>query len=132
MGVHKMSEGELSELDRRNKTELTALKNEVRTLTRAVRGFNGSTGLIGHAEKTDLTLTRLENGQTDIKKLLIGDETKADDSGGLRGGQRDLRKMQSALVRFFWIVLGVLISGSAGLIFYTIQLRIATVSLSMP
>ena len=127
MGVHNMSEAELSELDRRNKTELTALKNEVRTLTRAVRGFNGSTGLVGHAEKTDLALKRLEIGQIDIKKLLIGDETKAEDSGGLRGGQRDLRKMQKGIVKFFWIVLGVFISGAGGLIFYTIQLRLSAV-----
>ncbi len=132
MGERKMTEAELHDLDRRNKTELKAVQNEVRQLTRAVRGFNGNTGLVGHAEKTDFTLNELKTGQADIKKLLVGDETDAEDSGGLKGGQRDLRKMQKAIVRFFWIVLGVLISGAGGLIFYTIQLRLTTLTVNLP
>ena len=104
--------------------DITYLKRGMTELKRIVKGYNGNTGLVGHAEKTDLTLKRLEEGQGEIKTLLIGDTKDPEDAGGLKGGQRDLRKMQASLIRFFWIVLGVFISGSGGMIFYLIQIRL--------
>ena len=126
MGKHAMTETEIQELDRRNRLDYLGLKTEVRDLKRAVKGFNGNTGLIGHAERTSLAIGRLENGMTEIKTLLTGDETDANDGGGMKGNQRELCKMQKAIVRFFWVIVGVFISGSGGLIFFAIQTNLAT------
>ena len=119
-----MTKAEINELDRRDKRIYTALKNEVRDLKRAVRGYNGDTGLIGHAEKTDLALKILKKGQDDIKLLLTGDDTKLDDDGGLKGRQRERAKREKTIIRLFWIVIGVFCSGTGGLIFYSIQLNL--------
>ena len=124
--VHTMSPTEIQELDRRNRLDYLGLKKEVRELKRAVTGFNGDTGLKGHAERTDLVLVELKQGQADIKKLLIGDETDANDGGGMKGNQRELCKMQKAIVRFFWVIVGVFISGTGSMVFFVIQTNLAT------
>ena len=123
--MHTMTPEDIQDLDRRNRLDYLGLKTEVRDLKRAVRGFNGNTGLIGHAEKTDLVLEELKQGQADILKLLDGDITDANDGGGMKGNQRELCKMQKAIIRFFWIVMGVFISGIGSLIFYAIQFNLA-------
>ena len=115
---------EVRALERRDKTVYTNLKNEVRDLKRAIRGFNGSTGLLGQAEKTSAAIEELKLGQADIKILLTGDDTKVNDEGGLKGKQRDLDKMQGIIKRFFWIITGLFLSGSIGLIFAFIQQRV--------
>lgn len=111
-----------------NRNDIIYLKRAMTEIKRVVKGYNGNTGLVGHAEKTDLSLELLRIGQGEIKKLLIGDIADKEDAG-LKGGQRDLRKMQASITRFFWIVLGVFISGTGGLIFYTAQLKITAANL---
>jgi len=114
-----------------NRNDILYLKRGMTEIKRVVKGYNGNTGLVGHAEKTDLALGRLEVGVGEIKKLLIGDISDPEDAG-LKGGQRDLRKMQANLTRFFWIVLGVFISGTGGLLFYAAQLKIAATTAALP
>ena len=118
-------------METENRNDIAYLKRGMTEIKRVVKGYNGNTGLVGHAEKTDITLGRLETGIGEIKKLLIGDTTDVEDTG-LKGGQRDLRKMQASLTRFFWIVLGVFISGTGGLLFYAAQIRIATSTAALP
>ena len=126
MGTHKMTDMELQELDRRNQAPFVELKETVRELKRVVTGFNGDTGLKGHAERTDIMLEELKQGQAEIKVLLTGDDTKLDDDGGIKGKLREREKREKVIIRLFWIVIGVFFSGSGGLIFFAIQSNLTT------
>lgn len=115
-----LSQDEIDALDRRDRNDITYLKRGMTELKRIVKGYNGSTGLAGHAEKTDLALIDLKKGQEDIKKLLVGDETDANDDGGMRGKQRDIEKVQTASKRLAWIAIGAIVTGmvSVGFAFF--------------
>lgn len=115
-----------------NRNDIIYLKRGMTELKRVIKGYNGNTGLIGRAEKTDLALGRLEKGMGEIKTLLTGDDSDSEDTGGMRGNQRDLRKMQRSVVRVAWLLVSVFITGSIGLIFYSIQLRIAVMATTLP
>ena len=114
-----------------NRNDIIYLKRGMTELKRVIKGYNGTTGLVGRAEKTDLALGRLEKGMGEIKTLLTGDASDSEDVG-LKGKQRDLRKMQKVVVRVAWLLVSVFITGSIGLIFYSIQLRIAAMAAALP
>jgi len=119
---------EQSEERTQNRNDIIYLKRGMTELKRVVKGYDGDTGLIGRAEKTELALGRLEKGMGEIKTLLTGDVADSEDAGGMKGKQRDLGKMQKSVVRVAWLLVSVFITGSAGLIFYSIQLRMAVMA----
>ena len=127
MGKNTMSETEMRELDRRDQAPYLDLKSTVRELKRVVNGFNGDTGLKGRAEQAAQDIGDLKKGQKEIKILLTGDNTKLDDDGGIKGKLREREKREKIIIRLFWIVMGVFISGSGGLIFFAIQTNLTVV-----
>jgi len=121
MPTKKLTSIEAAKLERRNRSHLSTLKSDVVSLKRAVTGYNGKTGLVGHAEKTDLTLIRLEKGQKIIKELLTGDDTDINDQGGVKGKIRELGTMQKVVKRIMWLGIGSIITGSVAIIFTIIR-----------
>ena len=65
-------------------------------------------------------------GQKEIKILLTGDNTKLDDDGGIKGKLREREKREKVIIRLFWAVMGVFITGTGSLIFFAIQSNLTT------
>ncbi len=117
----ELSPSEIEALERRDKSNIVYLRRGVTELKRIVKGYNGGTGLVGHAEQTSKDVRILKQGQTDIKKLLVGDETDINDTGGVKGKIRELSIMQQVVKRIMWLGISSIIAGSAGIIFTLIR-----------